>query len=90
MIDATYADPLGEAPARPKTAGRQRQQQVEDEFADEEIGDDLLPEWWSTSNVFSNQKISLTNLIFKRLQMNSYFCSKPDFNVQTFVVTGNA
>ena len=44
MIDATYADPLGEAPARPKTAGRQRQQQVEDEFADEEIGDDLLPE----------------------------------------------
>lgn len=63
MIDATYADPLGEAPARPKTAGRQRQQQVEDEFADEEIGDDLLPEWWSTSNVFSNQKKSLTNLI---------------------------
>jgi len=43
-IDATYADPLGEAPARPKTAGRQRPQQVEDEFADEEIGDDLLPE----------------------------------------------
>jgi len=44
VIDATYADPLGEAPARPKTAGRQRQQQIEDEFADEEIGDDLLPE----------------------------------------------
>jgi len=43
-VDATYADPLGEAPARPKTAGRQRPQQVEDEFADEEIGDDLLPE----------------------------------------------
>lgn len=45
FIDATYADPLGEAPARPKTAGRQRPQQVEDEFGDEEIGDDLLPEW---------------------------------------------
>lgn len=44
FIDATYADPLGEAPARPKTAGRQRPQQVEDEFGDEEIGDDLLPE----------------------------------------------
>lgn len=43
-VDATYADPLGEAPARPKTAGRQRPQQVEDEFGDEEIGDDLLPE----------------------------------------------
>ncbi|XP_015769439.1 PREDICTED: intraflagellar transport protein 88 homolog [Acropora digitifera] len=43
-IDATYADPLGEAPVRPKTAGRQRPQQVEDEFGDEEIGDDLLPE----------------------------------------------
>lgn len=45
FIDATYADPLGEAPVRPKTAGRQRPQQVEDEFGDEEIGDDLLPEW---------------------------------------------
>lgn len=43
-VDATYADPLGEAPARPKTAGRQRPQQVEDEFGDEEIGDDLLPD----------------------------------------------
>ncbi|KAK2570829.1 Intraflagellar transport protein 88-like protein [Acropora cervicornis] len=43
-VDATYADPLGEAPVRPKTAGRQRPQQVEDEFGDEEIGDDLLPE----------------------------------------------
>ncbi|KAJ7394244.1 Intraflagellar transport protein 88 [Desmophyllum pertusum] len=43
-VDATYADPLGEAPARPKTAGRQRPQQAEDEFGDEEIGDDLLPD----------------------------------------------
>ncbi|KAK3741791.1 hypothetical protein QZH41_001560 [Actinostola sp. cb2023] len=30
--DATYSDPLGEAPARPKTAGRQRHQPQEDEF----------------------------------------------------------
>lgn len=44
FLDATYADPLGEAPARPKTAGRQRHQPVEDEFGDEELGDDLLPE----------------------------------------------
>ena len=44
VLDATYADPLGEAPARPKTAGRQRPQQAEDEFGDEEIGDDLLPD----------------------------------------------
>ena len=43
-LDATYSDPLGDAPARPKTAGRQRQP-VDDEFADEELGDDLLPEW---------------------------------------------
>jgi len=44
IIDATYSDPLGEAPARPKTAGRQRHQPQEDEFGDEELGDDLLPE----------------------------------------------
>lgn len=44
LIDATYSDPLGEAPARPKTAGRQRHQPQEDEFGDEELGDDLLPE----------------------------------------------
>ena len=44
ILDATYSDPLGEAPARPKTAGRQRHQPQEDEFGDEELGDDLLPE----------------------------------------------
>ncbi|KXJ23694.1 intraflagellar transport protein 88 homolog [Exaiptasia diaphana] len=43
-VDATYSDPLGEAPARPKTAGRQRHIPQEDEFGDEELGDDLLPE----------------------------------------------
>lgn len=44
--DASYADPMGEAPSRPKTAGGHgRPQIVEDEFADEEIGDDLLPDW---------------------------------------------
>ena len=40
-IDTTYNDPLGDAPARPKTAARRRN---EDEFGDEELGDDLLPE----------------------------------------------
>ena len=45
LADATYVDPLGEAPARPKTAGRGRQPApIEDEFGDEELGDDLLPE----------------------------------------------
>jgi len=43
-IDASYADPIGEAPSRPKTAGGHGRPQVEDEFADEEIGDDLLPD----------------------------------------------
>lgn len=44
ILDASYADPIGEAPLRPKTAGGHGRPQVEDEFADEEIGDDLLPD----------------------------------------------
>ena len=40
--DTTYSDPLGPQAERPKTAARRRD--VEDEFADEELGDDLLPE----------------------------------------------
>ncbi|CAB3979099.1 intraflagellar transport 88 homolog [Paramuricea clavata] len=43
-IDASYSDPLGDAPARPKTAARRNPQPVEDEFGDEELGDDLLPD----------------------------------------------
>ena len=43
FADASYSDPLGEAPARPKTAGH-RAPVIEDEFGDEELGDDLLPE----------------------------------------------
>lgn len=44
-VDATYADPLGEAPSRPKTAGGRGRQQTEiDDFADDDIGDDLLPD----------------------------------------------
>ncbi|XP_039511732.1 intraflagellar transport protein 88 homolog isoform X8 [Pimephales promelas] len=41
-IDASYVDPLGPQMQRPKTAARKRTE--EDEFADEELGDDLLPE----------------------------------------------
>ncbi|KAF2973715.1 hypothetical protein EK904_004557 [Melospiza melodia maxima] len=40
--DASYADPLGPQPERPKTAARKRTE--EDDFADEELGEDLLPE----------------------------------------------
>ncbi|XP_073439157.1 intraflagellar transport protein 88 homolog isoform X2 [Dendrobates tinctorius] len=41
-IDVSYVDPLGPQMERPKTAAKKR---VEDEeFADEELGDDLLPE----------------------------------------------
>lgn len=43
-IDASYSDPLGEAPVRPKTAVRQANHAAEDEFGDEELGDDLLPD----------------------------------------------
>lgn len=39
--DAFYADPLGPAPERPRTAIRAF---PEDDFLDEDIGDDLLPE----------------------------------------------
>ncbi|XP_042314236.1 intraflagellar transport protein 88 homolog isoform X2 [Sceloporus undulatus] len=41
-IDASYMDPLGPQVERPKTAMKKRMD--EDEFADEELGDDLLPE----------------------------------------------
>ncbi|KAG5283099.1 hypothetical protein AALO_G00038280 [Alosa alosa] len=41
-IDASYMDPLGPQMERPKTAAKKRIE--EDEFADEELGDDLLPE----------------------------------------------
>ncbi|KAM5335166.1 intraflagellar transport protein 88 homolog isoform 4-T4 [Glossophaga mutica] len=41
-IDASYVDPLGPQAERPKTAARKRIE--EDDFADEELGDDLLPE----------------------------------------------
>uniref|UniRef100_A0A8B9H864 Intraflagellar transport protein 88 homolog n=1 Tax=Astyanax mexicanus TaxID=7994 RepID=A0A8B9H864_ASTMX len=41
-IDASYVDPLGPQIERPKTAAKKRTD--EDEFEDEELGDDLLPE----------------------------------------------
>ncbi|XP_074024096.1 intraflagellar transport protein 88 homolog isoform X5 [Numenius arquata] len=41
-IDASYIDPLGPQAERPKTAARKRNE--EDDFADEELGEDLLPE----------------------------------------------
>lgn len=46
-VDASYKDPLGESPARPRTAGgrgRPPQQEEVDEFADDDINDDLLPD----------------------------------------------
>ncbi|XP_057563286.1 intraflagellar transport protein 88 homolog isoform X2 [Hippopotamus amphibius kiboko] len=41
-LDASYVDPLGPQIERPKTAAKKRVD--EDDFADEELGDDLLPE----------------------------------------------
>ena len=42
-IDASYVDPLGELPERPKTAARKPVPE-DDEFNDVELGNDLLPE----------------------------------------------
>ncbi|BFZ25395.1 hypothetical protein BsWGS_28434 [Bradybaena similaris] len=42
-IDASYSDPLGPQAERPKTAARRRNPH-DDEFGDEELGEDLLPE----------------------------------------------
>lgn len=43
-IDSSYSDPLGPAPERPRTSAGNRAKDDHDDFADEEIGDDLLPE----------------------------------------------
>jgi intraflagellar transport protein 88 len=43
-VDSTYSDPLGPAPERPRTSAGARGGNNDDDFADEEIGDDLLPE----------------------------------------------
>ena len=42
-VDGSYSDPLGPLPDRPRTSVGPRNNADED-FADEEIGDDLLPE----------------------------------------------
>nr|KAF6427664.1 intraflagellar transport 88 [Rousettus aegyptiacus] len=41
-VDVSYVDPLGPQVERPKTAAKKRIE--DDDFADEELGDDLLPE----------------------------------------------
>ena len=41
--DASYTDPLGDVPQRPRTAARARPAE-EDDFEGVELGDDLLPE----------------------------------------------
>ncbi|GLD65813.1 intraflagellar transport protein 88 homolog isoform X8 [Lates japonicus] len=41
-LDASYMDPLGPQMERPKTGAKRRTE--DDDFADEELGDDLLPE----------------------------------------------
>lgn len=40
--DAFYVDPLGPQMERPKTGAKKRLE--DDDFEDEELGDDLLPE----------------------------------------------
>ncbi|XP_013874431.1 intraflagellar transport protein 88 homolog [Austrofundulus limnaeus] len=42
QLDASYVDPLGPQMDRPKTGAKKRLD--DDDFADEELGDDLLPE----------------------------------------------
>ncbi|KAI6656911.1 Intraflagellar transport protein 88-like protein isoform X3 [Oopsacas minuta] len=43
-LDSGYTDPLGDTPQRPRTSARVHKQEPEDEFGDEELGEDLLPE----------------------------------------------
>ena len=43
-LDSSYADPLGDTPQRPRTSARVHKHEAEDEFGDEELGEDLLPE----------------------------------------------
>ncbi|XP_014674205.1 PREDICTED: intraflagellar transport protein 88 homolog [Priapulus caudatus] len=42
-VDVSYKDPLGPQMERPRTSARRKEEKEED-FADEELGDDLLPE----------------------------------------------
>jgi len=46
VLDGTYVDPLGPQMERPRTAARRRDQApvISDEFSNEQIGDDLLPD----------------------------------------------
>lgn len=43
LSDASYTDPLGPLPTRPKTGAGKHMDF--DDFGDEQLGDDLLPEW---------------------------------------------
>jgi len=43
FADSSYADPLGPQMERPKTAAKRRDDAADD-FADEELDDDLLPD----------------------------------------------
>lgn len=40
LLGTSYIDPIGPLPTRPMTAAGKR----DDDFGDEELGDDLLPE----------------------------------------------
>jgi len=46
VSDGSYVDPLGPQQERPRTAARRRDQApvISDEFNNEQIGDDLLPD----------------------------------------------
>ena len=75
---------------RPKTAGRQRPQQVEDEFGDEEIGDDLLPEWenktWIIYYIMWNRwysKFCWEEETFYQVANTYIFLQRLGFNLQT-------
>ena len=43
-MDSSYADPLGDTPQRPMTSARLHKTDAEDDFGDDELGEDLLPE----------------------------------------------
>ena len=42
FVDASYKDPIGALPMRPKTAARKADEDEDEEWGD--LGDDMLPE----------------------------------------------
>jgi len=74
-VDGSYVDPLGPQQERPRTAARRRDQTagLADEFNNEQIGDDLLPDWHITTH-HNTQRVKY---IYKYTGTNRVFTPPP-------------